>query len=112
MLLALLSKVRNYGGDFEIARSVTLMDDQFEVVLFEGATSTTYVKYFAGMALNKLEGMKGVTVKRADEIRVGEPANQPAYIQIDGELAGRLPAELKIVRNALTVLVPEGYGKK
>ena len=34
---ALLSKVRNYGGDFEIARSVTLMDDQFEVVLFEGA---------------------------------------------------------------------------
>ena len=49
---------------------------------------------------------------RADEIRVGEPSDQRAYIQIDGELAGRLPAELKIVRNALTVLVPEGYGKK
>ncbi|MCU1238620.1 MAG: diacylglycerol kinase, catalytic region [Candidatus Solibacter sp.] len=108
---ALLSKVRNYGGDFEIARSVTLMDDQFEVVLFEGASSTAYVKYFAGMALNKLEGMSGVTVIRADDIRIGEPSDRSAYIQIDGELAGRLPAEFKIVRNALTVLVPDTYGK-
>ena len=70
------------------------------------------MKYFAGMALNRLAGMKGVTVMRADEIRVGEPADRRAYIQIDGELAGHLPAELKIVRNALTVLAPEEYGKK
>ena len=109
---ALLSKVRNYGGDFEIARSVTLLDDQFEVVLFEGPTSTSYVKYFAGMALNKLAGMNGVTVLRADEIRVSKPADKRAYIQIDGELAGYLPAELKIVRNALTLLAPKTYGKK
>jgi diacylglycerol kinase family enzyme len=109
---ALLSKVRNYGGDFEIAREVTLMDDQFEVVLFEGGTSTVYVKYFAGMALNKLAGMSGVTVIRADHVRIGEPSDQRAYIQIDGELAGRLPAELKVVPNALTVLAPEAYGKR
>ncbi len=109
---ALLSKVRNYGGDFEIARSVSLMDDEFEVVLFEGPTSTSYVKYFAGMALNKLAGMGGVTVVRADQIRVGACADKRAYIQIDGELVGHLPAELKIVRNALTVLAPEEYGKK
>ena len=104
--------MRNYGGDFEIARSVTLLDDEFEVVLFEGGTSGSYVKYFAGMALNKLAGMNGVTVMRADQIRVSKPEDQRAHIQIDGELMGRLPAELKIVRNALTVLMPEAYGKK
>lgn len=109
---ALLSKVRNYGGDFEIARSVTLLDDEFEVVLFEGETSAKYVKYFAGMALDKLEGMSGVTVLRADRVRVGPCAERRAYVQIDGELAGTLPAELKIVRDALTLLAPEGYGKK
>jgi diacylglycerol kinase (ATP) len=107
---ALLTKVRNYGGDFEIARSVTLMDDQFEVVLFEGATSTKYVKYFAGMALNRLSGMSGVTVLRAGDIKIGEPTDQRAYIQIDGELAGHLPAQLKIVPDALTLLLPEAYG--
>jgi diacylglycerol kinase family enzyme len=109
---ALLSKVRNYGGDFEIARSVTLMDDEFEVVLFEGPTATRYVKYFAGMALNRLAGMSGVTVLRAEQIRVSKPEDRRAYIQIDGEFVGHLPAELKIVRDALTVLVPEGYGTK
>ena len=61
---ALASKVRNYGGDFEIAREVTLFDDQVEVVLFKGRSSMPYVKYFAGMALNRLKGMKGVTVLR------------------------------------------------
>ena len=65
---ALVSKVRNYGGDFTIARSVTLLDDRFEVVLFEGRSSLRYVKYFAGLALNRLAGMKGVTVLRASRV--------------------------------------------
>ncbi|HJZ99770.1 MAG TPA: hypothetical protein VKE70_24845 [Candidatus Solibacter sp.] len=36
----LLSRVRNYGGDFEIAKTVRLTDDTFEALLFEGDTST------------------------------------------------------------------------
>jgi len=51
-----------------------------------------------------------VTVLRASEIRVSKPAGRRAYIQIDGEFLGHLPAELKIVPNALTVLVPAEYG--
>ncbi len=35
---ALLSRVRNYGGDLEIAPSISLLDDEIEMVLFEGAT--------------------------------------------------------------------------
>jgi diacylglycerol kinase family enzyme len=106
---ALLSKVRNYGGDFEIARSVRLFDDTFEAVLFEGASSTGYVKYLAGVALNRLRGMKGVTVMRADQAKV--TGSEKAYVQIDGEFAGRLPAEVRVVRDALTLLVPEEYGQ-
>ena len=45
---ALASKVRNYGGDFEIARQVTSARRRFEVVLFEGRSTLRYVKYFAG----------------------------------------------------------------
>jgi len=36
---------------------------------------------------------------------------EKAYVQIDGEYAGRLPAEVNIVPDALTVLLPEDYGK-
>jgi diacylglycerol kinase family enzyme len=107
---ALVSKVRNYGGDFEIARSVTLLQDQFEVVLFEGATATRYVKYFAGMALNRLAGMRGVTVLRADRVKISPVDERRAYVQIDGELGGKLPAEIRIVPDALTLLAPQEYG--
>jgi diacylglycerol kinase (ATP) len=105
----LLSKVRNYGGDFEIARDVTLFDNTFEAVVFEGRSSLPYVKYFAGMAVNRLAGMKGVTVLRTDHARLTAPAGSPAYVQVDGEFAGHLPAEIRIVPDALTLLVPPTY---
>jgi diacylglycerol kinase family enzyme len=106
---ALLSRVRNYGGDFEIARSVTLFDNRFETVLFEGISSLNYVKYFAGVALGRLAGMKGVTVLEATEVRLSCPGDSRAYVQVDGEYAGRLPAEVRVVPDALTLLLPEEY---
>jgi diacylglycerol kinase family enzyme len=106
---ALVSKVRNYGGDFEIARDVNLFEDQFELVLFEGGSSILYVKYFAALALNRLHGMKGVTDCRARHVCLSGTEDRRVYLQIDGELAARLPAEVKIVPDALTLLVPPEY---
>ena len=108
---ALASKVRNYGGDFEIARDVSLFDNRFEVVLFEGRSTLPYVKYFGALMLNRLRGMRGVTVERAQCLRVLAPEDRRVYMQIDGEFAGHLPAEIRIVPDALTLLVPEGYGR-
>jgi YegS/Rv2252/BmrU family lipid kinase len=108
---ALLSKVRNYGGDFEIAKRVTLLDDEFEVVLFEGRSSLPYVKYFAAMTLNRLNGLKGVEVLRSRRAALSCPENRSVYVQIDGEYAGHLPAEIEMVPDALTLLVPPAYGR-
>ena len=107
---ALLSKVRNYGGDFEIARTVTLFDDRFEVVLFEGRSTLSYVKYFAGMVSNRLRGMRGVSVLHADRVILTAPGGSPVYVHVDGESAGRLPAEIRIVPDAVTLMVPPEYG--
>jgi diacylglycerol kinase family enzyme len=108
---ALISKVRNYGGDFEIARTVTLMDDEFEIVLLEGRSTIRYVKYFAGMMLNTLAGMKGATVLRSNRLTVTGPSDSRIYVQIDGEFAGHLPAEIRIVPDALTLLIPPQYSR-
>ncbi len=107
---ALASKVRNYGGDFEIARSVTLFEDTFEAVLFAGRTSLPYVKYFLGMAMNRLIGMKGVTVLRAAHMNLACAEDPRVHLQIDGEFAGNLPAEIRIVPDAITLLAPVEYG--
>jgi YegS/Rv2252/BmrU family lipid kinase len=108
---ALVSKVRNYGGDFEIARNVSLFDDQFEVVLFSGRSTLPYVKYFGGLALNHLKGMKGVAVMRARHARLSCAEDSRIYVQIDGEFAGQLPAEIRMVPDALTLLVPPEYAR-
>ena len=109
---ALASKVRNYGGDFEIARTVTLFDDRFEVVLFEGRNTLSYVKYFAGMVSGRLRGMRGVSVLHADRVILTAPGGQPVYVHVDGEFAGRLPAEIRIVPDALTLMVPPEYARR
>jgi len=109
---ALVSKVRNYGGDFEIARDVRLPDDRFEVVLFEGRSSVRYVKYFSGVILNRLRGMHGVTILRSRKVCISPAADARVYMQIDGEYAGRLPGSVEIVKDALTVLIPPKYKER
>ncbi len=106
---ALLSKVRNYGGDFAIAQEVSLFDDEFEMVLFEGRSTFRYLKYFAGLVLNRHRGMKGVTVMRTREALLSGPKDVQVYTQIDGEVVGHLPAKVTIVPSALTLLIPPEY---
>ena len=107
---ALLSKVRNYGGDFEIARSVSLFDDRFEVVLFEGRSTLRYIKYFAGLVFNRVESIRGVRVARTDCARLSISSDPRVHVQVDGEYAGQLPAEIRIVPDAITLMVPPEYG--
>jgi YegS/Rv2252/BmrU family lipid kinase len=106
---ALVSKVRNYAGDLEIARDVTLFDDYFEVILFEGNSTLPYVKYLAGVMLNRLHDMKGVTISRAECLTFSGPRDERIYVQVDGEFLGPLPAHVRVVPDALTMLVPEEY---
>lgn len=109
---ALVSKVRNYGGDLEIARDTSLFDDQFEVVLFQGQNSVRYVQYFAGVIRNRLHGMNGVQILRAHKLRLFAVRDTSVYMQVDGEYAGHLPGSVEIVRNAITLLLPPLYKRR
>ena len=106
---ALVSKVRNYGGDFEIARDVSLFDDHFELVLFQGRSTLRYVRYFAGLVANRMDGVRGIVVLRARRVSAPRPLDERVFLQIDGEFAGHLPAEIRIIPDALTLLVPPAY---
>jgi diacylglycerol kinase family enzyme len=101
--------VRNYGGDLEIAQSTSLLDDRFEVVLFEGHNSFRFLTYLARVAVRKLAGVPGISVIRAAGVCMPGAAGPRVYIQVDGEYAGHLPASVEIVPDALTLLIPEAY---
>jgi diacylglycerol kinase family enzyme len=105
----LASRVRNYGGNFEIARETSLLDDRFEMVSFEGPSTFRYVKYFAALVLGRHQRMRGVSVTRPVRAAFSCPEDRRIYVQIDGEFAGHLPATIEIVPDALTLLVPPEY---
>ena len=106
---ALISKVRNYGGDLEIAQEVSLLDDEFEVVLFHGRQSWRYVGYLAAVASRRLGMMKGITVLRAREVEMSQCTDDRVFVQVDGEFAGHLPARVEIVPDSISLLVPPQY---
>lgn len=105
----LVSRVRNYGGDLEIARGASLLSSDFEVVLFKGQSSVSYLRYLAGVAFRFLHRVPGCTILRASSVRCDEPADPSVYSQIDGELACRPPLRVEAVPDALTLLVPAAF---
>jgi len=106
---ALITRVRNYGGDFEIARRIRLTDPDFEVVLFERGDWHDYLKYFGSVLFNRLYKTDGVTVLRTREVSLSGTDDTRIHIQTDGELLGALPARVSIVPDALNLLLPKTY---
>ncbi len=109
---ALVSRVRNYGGDLEIARGASLLRDDFEIVLFRGTVSARYLGYLAGVTTRRVHRMKGCTVLRGRSVTCLPVNSDGIYVQVDGELAGKLPATIGLIPDALTLLAPPDYVKR
>jgi diacylglycerol kinase (ATP) len=106
---ALITRVRNYGGDFEIARRIRLTDNDFEIVVFQNHQWQDYLRFFGAVMTNRLHGTSGVAITRATQVDVNAPEDQRIYIQTDGEAIGVLPATISIIPDALTLLMPKSY---
>ena len=99
---ALISRVRNYGGDLEIASGASLHDDDFEVVLFEGSNPLRYAWYMLNVGLKRVQRVHGVRVIRAHHVDI----LTETPVQIDGEYLGRQTVTIEIVPGALRLLLP------
>ena len=109
---SLASRVRNYGGDLEIARTVTLLDDCLEAVSFAGVSSFRYLPYLVGVLIGKPDLFPGVDVRAAQRLEFKAVNGMPVAIQVDGESAGFLPATVSVVPDSLTILLPREYIEK
>lgn len=102
----LASRVRNYGGDLELARTASLLANEFEVVKFRGTNPLLYSVYMLGAVIRQHLRIPGISVeKRA----VLDFPQRGAHVQMDGEYAGQTPARIEIVPDALTLLVPNHF---
>jgi diacylglycerol kinase (ATP) len=108
---ALISRVRNYGGDLEIARGASLLRNEFQVVLFRGTHSLHYIPYFAAVGVRCADRMSGCSFIYGRSVTC-RAAGDGIFAQVDGELAGQLPVSAEIVPDALTLLLPAKFVEK
>jgi diacylglycerol kinase (ATP) len=108
---ALMARVRNYGGDFEIAKKIRLTDDDFEIVILQENLFWDHVRFLAGVILNRLDRTQGVSVVRGCSAEIAPLTGETVFVQADGEAIGVLPARVSIVPDAVTLLLPKRYAK-
>ncbi len=101
---------RFFGGGMKIAPDAQINDGAFDVVNI-GDIKTAKIllnayKLYNGTHLELAE----VKATNATRVEVSPSKDhEKIFIEIDGELPGRLPATFEIVPNALRVRVPKNF---
>ena len=101
---ALISRVRNYGGGFQIAGQADLFSEAFQVCLFQSGNRWRYPYYFWNVLRGRHDRLPDVLQLHTCSVLVN--GSREIGVQIDGELIGGLPQSVTIQPDALSLLVP------
>ncbi len=105
--LVVVGRTKHYGGPFRITTEADLYGNDFELMICSTSSRLRYLGYVSLLWMGQLRHGRYAHFMRAKTVRC-EPLNgMPAYLQLDGEVAGSLPAEFRIVPDALTLVVPD-----
>jgi diacylglycerol kinase family enzyme len=82
------------------------------MVLFRTRSRLAYLRYIIRGMVGARWKVGGIELQNALTVRsrvLTVPKNgvRPIFVEADGELLGMLPAEISVVPDALTLLVPE-----
>jgi YegS/Rv2252/BmrU family lipid kinase len=102
---AVVANVASYGGPFCVAEGASFDDGRLDVVLYLGAGRYNMVRYGVGALSCKLN--VGDDVLRLSGERVSLRSSGDVPLQLDGDPAGSLPRDIRVLRRALAVLAPK-----
>jgi YegS/Rv2252/BmrU family lipid kinase len=101
-----------YGGPFVVARAARIDEPLFQVCLFGRGGPVAMLCYAGAVVLGQLHRVPSVRIMPATRVRIEGPVGEP--VQADGDILAHLPADIEIVPDALTLLVPPDgrYGRE
>lgn len=102
-------RIRNFGGVVrELAPGASLDRNDMRLVFARTASRTAYLAYVTRGLLGANWSIPGVELAHATKASCSTLESVPRriYVEADGELIGRLPAEISVVPDALTLLAP------
>jgi diacylglycerol kinase (ATP) len=105
--LVVVGRTKHYGGPFQITTEADLQRPEFELMFFTTRSAWRYLAYMPLIWAKQLRGAPYVHFCKATSLHCVPIDSAPVLIQVDGEPAGRLPAEFRIVPDALTLAMPD-----
>ena len=103
----LLENTRSYGGIIRIAEGALVDDGLLDAYVFEAGGIRSLASTAAHIVRHRLEGARGVTVRRVRELQV---VSAGLDVQVDGEYVGVTPARFSVAPAAVDILLPRGHG--
>jgi diacylglycerol kinase (ATP) len=105
--LVIVGRTKHYGGPFKITTEADLLEPEFELAFVTTRSAWRYIAYLPLVWLGKLRGARYVRFFKTNSLRCATQNGSQVQIQVDGEPAGRLPVEFRIVPDALTLAIPD-----
>jgi len=105
--LVIVGRTKHYGGPFKITTEADLLRPEFELAFVTTRSAWRYLAYMPLIWTGQLRGARYVQFCKATSLHCVAIDSSPVLIQVDGEPAGRLPAEFRIVPDALTLAMPD-----
>jgi diacylglycerol kinase (ATP) len=102
-------RIANFGGVLRaFAPGAELSRQDMRLVLFKTRSRLRYLRYILRAAFGRSWQVPGIELQNADSVicRPSSHSGERIYVEADGELVGTLPAELSVVPDAITLLVP------
>jgi diacylglycerol kinase (ATP) len=110
-------RITQFGGVLRnFAPGAALQRRDHRVVLFTTASRLLYLAYILRGLVGARWSVPGIEVTSTERISCQIPQkNQPSeriFVEADGELLGTLPAQISIVPDAFTLLVPQAFAER
>jgi YegS/Rv2252/BmrU family lipid kinase len=103
-------RIRNFGGALrELAPGASLDREDLRLVLFGTRSRLAYLRYIIRSLLGTKWQVRGIDLADADRVECRPKPNMRnprVFVEADGELLGTLPAEVSIVPDAVSLLMP------
>jgi diacylglycerol kinase family enzyme len=104
---AVIHRTKLYAGWLHLAPTAGLFQPRFAMCTFPSRSRLRYLLYAAAVLVRQHLRLSGVSLDQCTEV-VCAPVDPSTTVrfELDGELAGVIPASFEIVPDALTLLVP------
>jgi diacylglycerol kinase (ATP) len=104
--MIIVGRAKHYGGPLRITTEADLYGNDFEVMTCATRNSLSYMSFLPLAFVGQVRRSRAAQFFRTTSLRC-EPIDDPvAFVQVDGEPAGRLPVEFQAVPDALTLMIP------